>query len=166
MVQANTRFVSSQRIDARSTSAITMAISRRSGPNWAGLRNERCATRSSPLCVTSGRQCLTICSDRSKADSGIRCLQDREDSVPEVRHRKLRRLPQRFTIAVINKDRGTAGRVGAIDVPPTITDEEASFQIDSVSCSRALEHAGRRLAAITGIAMSRAAVETNFDPIE
>ncbi len=82
------------------------------------------------------------------------------------RNRKLRLLPKGFAITVINEDRAAAGSVGAVDVAPAIPDEEAFGEIDSVRRGRTLQHAGRRFSAIARIAMSCAAVKTNFNPIE
>ena len=67
---------------------------------------------------------------------------------------------------MIDKDRATAGGVGTIDVAPAITDEKTLAQVDPMRRGRALEHSGRRLSAITWIAMSRTAVKTDFNPIE
>ena len=96
---------------------------------------------------------------------GLR-VQNCLNSFLKSRNGKLRLFAQRFAIPVINEDRAAAGRVGTINVPPAITNEEALGQVDAMSGGSALEHTGRRLSAIARIAMSRAAVETNFDPIE
>ena len=75
-------------------------------------------------------------------------------------------LAQRLAVAVVDKDGAAASGFRAVDVPPPIADEKTPFQVDVVAAGGAQEHAGLRLPAIARLAVSRARMVTNFDPIQ
>ena len=93
-------------------------------------------------------------------------VQDDSDSLAKTRNRELRQLSQFFPVAMIDKNRAAAGRMGAIDITPPVADEETSLQIDLVRRRRAQQHAGSWFPTIAWVAVGVAGMKTNFDTVE
>jgi hypothetical protein len=92
-------------------------------------------------------------------------VQDSSGSLAKIRNRELWPLSQFFPVTAIDENRAAAGGMGAIDVAPSIADEETSLQVDVVRRRRAQQHARFWLPAIAWIAVSAAGVKTNFDGV-
>src|SRR5438034_11739876 len=75
-------------------------------------------------------------------------------------------MPQRLRITAVDEDCAASGCPGAIDVPPTVTDEVTIRQIDSHDFSGPIQHPRPRLSAETRLMEIRATMKTGFDSIQ
>jgi hypothetical protein len=95
-----------------------------------------------------------------------RFQQNRIHRCRKVFHRDIGLLPKGLGVAVIDEDRPATGGMRAIDILPAIANLETGSEIDVERGGGAADHSGRRLSAITRLAVFRAGVKADLEPIE